>query len=260
MDKGLQYKYEKGFIKERKEISLNKVDYRKKAIVNALKKYCDLNKNKSVLDVGFGSTNGIITQEIAKNALKVVGIEIDEPEVKIANKLNEQSNCFFYKGDGRYMQQFENESFDIVLCTRVIEHIPEKIELLFKEITRVLKKDGLAYIAVDNKFIPFEPHYRLLFLSWLPKKLADAYVKITRKGKSYEIKYLTYNQLNKYFKENKLKPKDITIDLIKNSKKLGYKSNKIIVNTAKILDLFPESFKSFFSFISPVWIIVLKKD
>ena len=67
MDRGLQYKYEEGFTKERKEGSLNKIYYRKKAIVNALKKYCKLDETKSVLDIGFGSTDGIITQEIFKN-------------------------------------------------------------------------------------------------------------------------------------------------------------------------------------------------
>lgn len=260
MDKGLQYKYEKGFVKERKNYGLKKVDYRKKAIVNALKKYCDLNKNKSVLDIGFGSTNGIITQEIAKNALKVVGIEIDEPEVKIANKLNEQSNCFFYKGDGRYMQQFKDESFDIIICTSVVEHIPEKVNLLFKEMQRILKKGGQIYITQDNKFIIHEPHYKLLFLSWLPKKLADFYVRLRKKGKSYEIKYLTYYQLNNYFKKNKLKSKNITINLIKNSKKLGYKSNKLATNIAKILDSFPKPIKKLLDYFTPIWVIILKKD
>jgi len=260
MDKGLQYKYEKGFEEEKKNCSLKKVDYRKKAIVNALKRYCNLNKNKSVLDIGFGSTNGIITQEIAKNASKTIGVEIDELEVRIANKLNKQSNCFFYKGDGRYMQQFKDKSFDIIVCTSVVEHIPQKVDLFFSEMERVLKKGGQIYITQDNKFIIREPHYNLLFLSWLPKKLADLYVRIRQKGKSYEIKYLTYSQLNNYFKKNKLKPKNVTINLVKNSKKLGYESNRLIRTIAKTLDPFPKSIKKLLNYFTPVWIIILKKD
>jgi len=56
MDKGLQYKYDDYFIKNnRKQNSLEKVKYRKIAIANTLKKYCNLrnipyNDDKNVIE------------------------------------------------------------------------------------------------------------------------------------------------------------------------------------------------------------------
>ena len=40
---------------------------------------------------------------------------------------------------------FEENSFDILICNHVIEHVPDYLQAL-KEIKRVLKKDGVAII------------------------------------------------------------------------------------------------------------------
>ena len=57
---------------------------------------------------------------------------------------------------------FENNSFDLVISTSVFEHVFNKEEA-FREIKRVLKKDGLAihnfpskyYLPIDHNPIHF---------------------------------------------------------------------------------------------------------
>jgi hypothetical protein len=36
------------------------------------------------------------------------------------------------------------------------------------EVRRVMNPTGIGYIAVPNRWMLVEPHYRLAFLSWLP--------------------------------------------------------------------------------------------
>ena len=260
IDKGLQYKYDDYFVKKnRKQNSLKKVKYRKIAIVNTLKKYCDLNRKKVVLDIGFGQTDGLITQEIAKNSLKIYGIELDSNDVKIAKSKNKEANCIFLKADTRNLSMFNQNMFDIIVCTDVIEHIPKDIEKLFSEMYRTLKKKGYIYITLENKFILKEPHYGLYFLSWLPKSLADKYVKLTKRGRNYEIVHFTYYKFKKYILENSFKYKNITFNLVKNAKKLGYKINPSLSKLGGKLDKLPKKLKECLYFIIPEWFIVLRK-
>ena len=48
---------------------------------------------------------------------------------------------------------FKNNQFDLIICRGVIEHIPRKFQFsVFKEIKRLLKNDGIAYIMIPPWF------------------------------------------------------------------------------------------------------------
>lgn len=53
---------------------------------------------------------------------------------------------------------FENETFDSVLCTNVLEHVPN-MEKAFSEISRVLKKEGYLIISVPFLYPVHESPY-----------------------------------------------------------------------------------------------------
>ncbi|HJT93305.1 MAG TPA: hypothetical protein VJ777_15440, partial [Mycobacterium sp.] len=55
--------------------------------------------------------------------------------------------------------------------------------------------DGVAYLATPNKWTVIEPHFKLPGLSWLPKRLADRYVRLAGRGERYDVDLLTYGQL-----------------------------------------------------------------
>ena len=88
---------------------------------------------------------------------------------------------------------FEDASFDVVLTNHVIEHVGDEDaqRAHLREVRRVLRPGGMAYLAVPCRWMLVEPHYRLPFLSWLPQSLADAYVRVAGKGAYYDCRPLT---------------------------------------------------------------------
>ena len=83
---------------------------------------------------------------------------------------------------------FPDESFDVVVSNHVIGHVGGRSAQLdhLREIHRVLRRDGLAYLAVPNRWALVEPHYGLAFLSWLPRRIADGYLRVTRNRTPYD--------------------------------------------------------------------------
>lgn len=94
----------------------------------------------------------------------------------------------FQQVDGT-AQPFEDDSFDIVISNHVIEHVGELADQQehLAEIRRVMRPDGVLYLAVPNKWRVIEPHFKLPLLSWLPSKLGDRYVRATGKGEWYDV-------------------------------------------------------------------------
>ena len=95
----------------------------------------------------------------------------------------------FVVSDGTSLP-FRASSFDIVVCNHVFEHVIGQRELV-SEIYRVLKPNGLCYIATGNKLWPIEPHTKLPFLSYLPKSIANKYAKIVGLDE-YDVSLPTY--------------------------------------------------------------------
>jgi len=84
---------------------------------------------------------------------------------------------------------FPDARFDLVVSNHVMEHVGTRADQThhLREIRRVLAPGGFAYLAVPNRWRPVEPHFRLPFLSWLPQKLSDRYVKLSGKGDWYDV-------------------------------------------------------------------------
>lgn len=173
-------------------------------------------KKLSVLDVG--SSTGIIDHELAGYFKKVVGIDIDSGGIEYAKKKYKKANLTF-KLDDAMKLSFKGDTFDIVICAQVYEHVPDSKQL-FKEIHRVLKPGGVCYLAALNKLWPMEPHYNLLFLSWLPKKVANKYLSLFGKGEIYYENLETHWGLKKLVKP--LEVIDYTTKIVFQPKKFGY--------------------------------------
>lgn len=94
---------------------------------------------------------------------------------------------------------FDDERFDVVISNHVIEHVGDDEAQLahLREIRRVLKADGLAYLAVPNRWMLTEPHYRLAFLSWLPRRWRSPYLRWSGKGSFYDCEPLELRQLER---------------------------------------------------------------
>lgn len=199
-----------------------------RTIMNLLKGYKNI-KSSRILDIGTGS--GVIAYELGKISKKVYSVDVvDERIVK---------DNFVFKKIKDEKLPFKNNEFDIIISNHVMAHVKNN-KMHLKEIRRVLNKDGVVYLSMLNKLWPLEPNFNLLFLSWLPKKITHSYVRLSKKGKYYDVNPLTYNtfikKINEYFTYE-----DITIKIIKQKLPLS-------LSIYRLLRIF-----------SPTWSLILKK-
>lgn len=77
----------------------------------------------------------------------IYGVEISKKRIERCRSIGWQ-NTFFIENE---KMTFANDKFDLITMAEVIEHIPtEKIEKVFLELTRVLKKNGILIITTPN--------------------------------------------------------------------------------------------------------------
>lgn len=207
-------------------------EIRAKRIIKTLEDYCGDLKNLTLLDLG--SSTGIIDNILATKFKRVTGCDIDKHAITYASKNFKKRNLEFKLEDAMNLS-FKNKSFDVVICAQVYEHVPNP-EKMFNEIYRVLKKNGVCYLAALNKLWPIEPHYNLPFLSYLPKNLANLYIKLTRKADKYYETTMTYWELTKLVE--KFTKVDYTEKILTYPKKFGYQTPWIPKFIAKHLRYF----------------------
>ena len=123
-------------------------------------------KNKIGLDVG--TANGAFALELAKDgAKKVYGIDIAKRFIENARKKARKlkiNNVEFKQADARELP-FKDEIFDFVICTEVLEHVPNFKKAIY-EIKRVLKPNGEFLITVPNSLNPAEILHQLKHLAF----------------------------------------------------------------------------------------------
>lgn len=93
---------------------------------------------------------------------------------------------------------FADATFDAVLSNHVIEHVGDGAAQLahLVELRRVLRPDGVGYLAVPNRWMLVEPHYGLAFLSWLPRAWRSPYLRLRGRGEHYDCEPLQLAQLD----------------------------------------------------------------
>lgn len=98
---------------------------------------------------------------------------------------------------------FPDAAFDVVLSNHVIEHVGDRSaqRAHLDELARVLRPDGVGYLAEPNRWMLFEPHYRLVFLSWLPRPLRSPYLQLMRRGDVYDCEPLAMAELEQMLLE-----------------------------------------------------------
>jgi ubiquinone/menaquinone biosynthesis C-methylase UbiE len=105
---------------------------------------------QSVLDVGCGE--GFTLERLRQNKIghELVGVDFLERAIKIGKKLHPQLSLL---PGTIYHIPFKDNSFDLVICTEVLEHL-EYPEKALAELQRVTK--GTCIISV-----PHEPWFRI---------------------------------------------------------------------------------------------------
>jgi 2-polyprenyl-3-methyl-5-hydroxy-6-metoxy-1,4-benzoquinol methylase len=149
----------------------------------------------TVLDVG--CSGGIVADELRRTGARMVGVDIDVPGLGKANR-DYGAQVDFVCGDSQQLP-FADSSIDVVVCNHIYEHVVDPAAL-FAELRRVVRPDGMLYLGLGNRLGVMEPHYRLPFLSWLPRGLAHRYVRAFHRADQYHEAFTTWSGLKRLTK------------------------------------------------------------
>ena len=159
-----------------------------KKVLEILHDYLGNLSNLNHLDLG--CSTGFMTCLYSKAFKSSVGVDIDVGAIDFASKNNSAVNLKYFVRDAMDTG-FSDNSFDVVTCTYIYEHVPNA-ERLMKEIYRVLTPEGICFFAAGNRFIFWEGHYHLPLLATVPKPLAHLYLRVTGKGTHYYETHFSY--------------------------------------------------------------------
>ena len=143
--------------------------------------------SRHVLD--FGSGCGASTIHLARlEATKVYGVEVIDSYIRAARFRAKECGVgdrvqFYHITDTRNLP-FSCETFDIAVCSAVIEHIhPKHRKPILAEIWRTLKPGGYLFIrGTPNRLWPIDYHTTgLPFVPYLPLSLARSYAVLLSK-------------------------------------------------------------------------------
>lgn len=220
-----------------------------KKIFSVIKDYLkntkgDLNK-MTCLDIG-GSA-GFTAKLMSPCVKKFYVVDIDKNAIEFGKKNNFANNIGYEQGDAMNLR-FKDKSMDIIVCNHVYEHV-SNYHKLASEIYRVLKNDGFCYFGAGNRLNIVERHHNLPFLSWLPKFMANIYLRLMKKGSIYYENLLSYYGLKKLLRDFKIK--DYTLEVINNPTK--YYATDLIKNNSLISYLPKFALKAIWLFI-PIYI------
>lgn len=109
---------------------------------------------------------------------------------------------------------FEAQQFDVIITNHVIEHVGDAKAQLHHliEINRVLKPGGIGYLAVPNRWMLTEPHYRLKFLSWWPRRWRSRYLQLMGKGNFYDCEPLELGEIERMLAASGLLYRNLSIE------------------------------------------------
>lgn len=102
---------------------------------------------RSVVDIGFGF--GLILFDMERSD-QISGVEVAKSAIMFAEKEAprrgfERARFYQYAGEGPL--PLPDEGYDLVICSHVLEHVPDD-RLLLNEIRRLLRPDGLALLII----------------------------------------------------------------------------------------------------------------
>lgn len=101
-------------------------------------------KGKVIADLGCGPGN--LSKDLFDNGAKVIAVDLSEEWIKICkSKYKESERLTFIKSGAENLSFIKSNSVDAVVLNMVLINVDtlKKVSTIFKEVGRILKKDGI---------------------------------------------------------------------------------------------------------------------
>ena len=102
----------------------------------------------NILDIGCGG--GLLSEPMSRLGAKVVGIDASEKNIKIAKMHAKKNNLKIEYKNTSPENLKTNKKFDVILNMEIVEHV-EDINFFIKSCSKLLKKNGIMFVATLNK-------------------------------------------------------------------------------------------------------------
>ena len=154
-------------------------------------------KKFNLLDIGCGG--GLLSEPMCRLGANVVGIDASSKNIEVA-KFHAKKNKLKINYKVASPEKLKTKiKFDVILNMEIVEHV-ENIDFFIKESAKLLKKNGIMFVATLNKTLKsyaFAIIGAEYILKWLPIGTHD-----------WE-KFVTPNDLIKISKKNSLSLKKL---------------------------------------------------
>lgn len=155
------------------------------------------NKKHCIIGAGTAGLASVLRTDYAS---EVYGVEPSDEEFEIIRERCQMLgiNPDNFKKEYGEKVSFETSSFDFVHSVTVLEHV-ESIEKCIDEMIRIAKVGGYIYIDTPNYSFPYEPHYKIVFPTFLPKIFGAIFLKLLGKSARFlgTINYITPRHIDK---------------------------------------------------------------
>mgnify|MGYP001445882599 FL=1 len=102
----------------------------------------------NILDIGCGG--GLLSEPMSRMGANVTGIDASDKNIKIA-KLHSKKNKLKINYLCSSPEKLKiKKKFDVILNMEIVEHV-ENVEFFLKSCSKLLKKNGLMFVATINK-------------------------------------------------------------------------------------------------------------
>lgn len=216
---------------------------------------------KKVLD--FGAGMGGMSLWYASNwQCDVLGVDIDEQYVKIAQHIRDQHHAHNVKFEKRdVLVNPLDEKFDFIFMNDVVQHIEaQRLRLILRLLKKMLTDDGKIFISYPPWQSPYASHLmpaiRIPWCQYLPDRLLQKMVQKNNQeivGKAGNI-WSVYQGLNK-LTHSKLHDIVNSIDL-----KVAFRKTHSILNRINIFSDWNWNIFPFHYLITKEFIILSKKS
>ena len=125
-------------------------------------------KNIKILDIGCGG--GLLSEPMCRLGAKVTAIDASKKNINVAKLHSKKNNLKINYICASPEKLKVNNKFDVILNMEIVEHV-EDVSFFLKSCSKLLKKDGIMFVATLNKTLKsyvFAIVGAEYILRWLP--------------------------------------------------------------------------------------------